>query len=353
MRPGGAGAPAVRVGAGGRRGAGWWSGPLNWPPGGSGGGSCSGESRVVSHSCPGAAPRICENGSSSSTPRALPAPTTTERWRSARDAGRRERDFAYSSGLPPSARRRPGRGGGGRDDVPRRYLVHERRLHGRRRVLRPLGVPDHVAPGGRVAPEPDYQAGVVLGPPGPSPVAGAAADAALRRVLRLGDRARGHVWRAAARCALDPALREQLALHPGRVELLQRDGLGLTADPHLVARGGGAVLSDLAAGRAGRAALHQEPQGAPRRVRRGRRGLGDRDVRALQPRPTSTGSTSAPTPAPSASSSAAPWPWRWSSSPSDTTSRVGWPPGSCGARSRSWAVPSAPWPASSARSGRS
>ena len=48
-------------------------------------------------------------------------------------------------------------------------------------------------------------------------------DAALRRLLRVGDRAQGDLRRAAARRPLHAALREQLALHPRQLELLQRD----------------------------------------------------------------------------------------------------------------------------------
>ena len=95
----------------------------------------------------------------------------------------------------------------------------------------------------------------------------------------------GHVRGAPARRAGHPALREQLALHSGQLELLQRDGGLLAAPAHLVAGGRGAVLRDLAAGRAGRPALHAEPAGPVRAVLcRGRR-VGDLDVRALRRRP--------------------------------------------------------------------
>ena len=46
------------------------------------------------------------------------------------------------------------------------------------------------------------------------------------------------------------ALRQQLALHSGQLQLLQRDGGLLAAAAHLVTGGRGAVLRDLAAGRA-------------------------------------------------------------------------------------------------------
>ena len=51
------------------------------------------------------------------------------------------------------------------------YPAHGRRLHGSRRLLRAVGLPHHVAPRRRVAPDADDQARGVLGPPGPPPAA--------------------------------------------------------------------------------------------------------------------------------------------------------------------------------------
>ncbi len=200
------------------------------------------------------------------------------------DAGRRERDLAHSSGLPSGARRGPRLRGRGRDDVPRRDPAHGRRVHGSRRLLRPVGLPHHLAPRGRVAPVPDHQAGGVLGPSCPPPAARVVLDAALRRLPGLGDRPQGHVRGAPARRAGHPALREQLALHSGQLELLQRDG-GLLAPPaHLVACGRGAVLRDLAAGRAGHPARDAQLAGPLRALLCRRRRVSDLDVRALRRR---------------------------------------------------------------------
>ena len=107
--------------------------------------------------------------------------------------------------------------------------AHGRRVHGRRRLLRPLRVPHHVVAHRRVAPDADHQARRVLGPAGAPTPAGAADDAALRRVLRVGHRAEGDVRRAPPRRPLHAALREQLALHPRQLELLQRERASVVA----------------------------------------------------------------------------------------------------------------------------
>ena len=172
-----------------------------------------------------------------------------------------------------------------RDDVPRRDPAHGRRVHGGGRLLRPVRLPHHLAPDRRVAPEPDHQARRILGPPGAPAPPGHAPDAALRRLPGVGDRAPGHLRGAPPGRAVHAALREQLALHPRQFQLLQRDRGLLPAPAHLVTRGRGAVLRDLAAGGPGRHALHEEPASPVRAVLCRRDRVGDLDVRALRRRP--------------------------------------------------------------------
>ena len=259
----------------------------------------------------------------------MPAPIATRR--EGPDAGRRERDFAHSSGLPPGPRRGPGLRRARRDDVPRRDPAHGRRVHGGRRLLRPVRLPHHLAPDRRVAPEPDHQARRILGPPGAAPPPGHAPDAALRRLPRVGDRAPGDLRGAPPGRAVHAALCEQLALHPRQFQLLQRDRGLLPAPAHLVTRGRGTVLRDLAARGPRRHALHEEPAGPVRAVLCRRDRVGDLDVRALRRRPQhQPGVPRAPTPAPSACSSGAPSPSGSSWSRSEATRRAASPRASCG-----------------------
>jgi len=67
--------------------------------------------------------------------------------------------FAHSSGLPAGARRCPGLRRARRDDVPRWDPAHGRRVHGGRRLLRPVRLPHHLAPDRRVAAEPHIRLG--------------------------------------------------------------------------------------------------------------------------------------------------------------------------------------------------
>ena len=126
--------------------------------------------------------------------------------------------------------------------------------------------------------------------------------------------------------------------------------LGIAADPHLVARGGGAVLPGVAARRPRAPAPDTAPGAAlPAELRRrGRLGAsGCTCCRAMQCR--STGCTWERTPARNASSSAARSPSASCCSPSAATPPVAWPRASCGGRPVRGAACSAPSPASSAR----
>ena len=199
-------------------------------------------------------------------------------------AGRRERGLAHSSRLPPRARRHAGLCRPGRDDVPRRDPAHGRRVHGGRCILRPLGLPHHLASPRRMAPGTDDQARGVLGPPGPPPAPGAPPHAALRGVLRVRDRPQGHLRGVAARCSGHPSLREQLAFHSRQLQLLQRDVGFLAPAAHLVTGGGGAVLRDLAAGRARGHALHPQPARPVRPLLRGRHRVGSLDASRVRRR---------------------------------------------------------------------
>ena len=136
-----------------------------------------------------------------------------------------------------------------------------------------------------MAPGTDDQARGVLGPPGPPPAPGAPPHAALRGVLRVRDRPEGHLRGVAARCAGHPSLREQLALHSRQLQLLQRDVGFLAPAAYLVTGGGGAVLRDLAAGRARGHALHPQPAGPVRPVLRGRHRVGSLDASRVRRRP--------------------------------------------------------------------
>src|SRR5262249_35800048 len=147
------------------------------------------------------------------------------------------------------------------------------RLPRRRPLLRPQRLPDHVALAGRVGgAEPDQ----------PAPVLVAPREAALagprRRRARLADpvgdlrarRPRENSWR---RSQLAPLLPE-LAPDPREPFLLRADGQPFAAAAPLVARGGGAVLLDLAAPARPRARARRPEAAAYAHHRRDRR-LGD------------------------------------------------------------------------------
>ena len=127
------------------------------------------------------------------------------------------------------------------------------RLLRRRRLLRPLWLPDHVAVGQGVGRHRDDPPPPVLGRAGPTPAPGP---------LLAGGRDRDrHGLRAAAahhaahpgRRAVDRVLRVELVLHPWRGHLLLAHLATLAAAAHVVAGDRGAVLPGVAARRVGRA----------------------------------------------------------------------------------------------------
>ena len=122
------------------------------------------------------------------------------------------------------------------------------RLPRRQHVLRPVGIPHHLAPAGRVGPSPHHPARPVLGPPGPAAAAGPAPPAGRRGRLRPLLRHPRRVRQPPPRLAVDAVLRGQLALHRRRVQLLRRSRPAVPALPHVVAGDRGAVLHRVAAG---------------------------------------------------------------------------------------------------------
>ena len=125
----------------------------------------------------------------------------------------------------------------------------DRRVHGSRRLLRPVRLPHHLAAGRRVAPDRSPSSWGRSGPAGRA----VCCPALLLMLLFVAFFAsvivpKGTYGALRLDALVHAALREQLALHPGQLQLLQRDGVVVAADPHLVAGGGGAVLPDLAAG---------------------------------------------------------------------------------------------------------
>ena len=151
-------------------------------------------------------------------------------------------------------------------------------------VLRPVGLPHHVAADLGVAATAHHRARAVLGPAGPAPAARPAALAGLRRALRRLRGSGGHVPGTAARFPLDALLRGQLALHPERRQLLRPGQPAVPAHPHLVPGRRRAVLSGVAARGPRCAHTHGPAVGDPGRVGGGRPGLGRRNGAALSPR---------------------------------------------------------------------
>src|SRR5579875_3846874 len=153
------------------------------------------------------------------------------------------------------------------------------RLPGRRPVLRPQRLPDHVPAARRVAGQPpDRPAPLLAAPRAPLAARGGRGGARRPRPGRaLRPRRPGSDARRRAQL---PLLLHELAPDPRQPLVLRADGQPVAAAAPLVAGGGGAVLRDLAAAarprpRAARAA----PPAARRRLRDRR--LGGRDVAPL------------------------------------------------------------------------
>ena len=180
------------------------------------------------------------------------------------------------------------------------------RLLRRRRLLRALGLPHHVAAGEGVERDGDDPAAPLLGRPGPPPAAGALPHG------RRGGRRHGRLAQDPGhpehrrRRRLDRLLRLELVLDPHRRHVLQPLGAALAVPAHLVAGDRGAVLLGVAARRAGRAAAGIRSAAPGRRAGsprpRARRRRARRDARAGRAPRTPSGSAAA------ACTSSSPWP---------------------------------------------
>ena len=167
-------------------------------------------------------------------------------------------------------RRDPGAGGPRGPLLSRRLRLGRRRLPGRRRLLRPVGLPDHRDPPRRVAADGHDRAARLLPAAGPAAPAGALPAPARRRRLRR-DRHPGRARPAARRRAGGPDLRHELV--PDREPAVVLPGARPTVAPPapVVAGDRGAVLPRLAARPARPGPPDQRPDRAAVRPRRRRR----------------------------------------------------------------------------------
>ena len=152
-------------------------------------------------------------------------------------------------GVPAAARRLPRRRGRGGVRLPPRPRVGDGRLPRRRHVLRPVGVPHHLAAAQRVRPRQGGVVHLVLGPPRPPPAPGALRRADRGRRLRRVHRRLVDARRPAQRHVRHALLRRELALHrlgPVVLRTLQRS---VAAAARVVAGDRGAVLPGVAADR--------------------------------------------------------------------------------------------------------
>ena len=186
-----------------------------------------------------------------------------------------------------SARRRPGRPARCRrrrgPPVPRRGA--DRRLPRRRPLLRPVGIPDHVAPAHGVTGERSHPVGRILGSPGPAPAPGARPAARRRGGLLPRPRRAAGAGPDPGRRVRDDRLRRQLAVDRLRERLLRTVPAAVAARAHLEPRDRGAVLSRVAARVRGAARLASgaHPACRARHLAGARSRLERIDGRALRP----------------------------------------------------------------------
>ncbi len=161
--------------------------------------------------------------------------------------GRQPRHGAVAD-IPARYRGSAGPGGRPRGVAPRRCHGRQRRLRRRRRVLRDLGLPDHLAHDRRIASEPAGIDPRLLRAPGPTDppgrVRGDRGDGPRREMATRADRRPHHCDRR----AMGRRVRRELSLNPPGHRLFRDQLTAVAAAAFLVARRRGAVLPRVADG---------------------------------------------------------------------------------------------------------